>query len=83
MLTFESPYDAYIGQSPNPPLNYRDLDWTPSDPKKIWHLIYGATQEQMLNAMDLSKQRGAGYVYVTDDVLANPWDSIPNGFYHL
>ncbi len=81
LLTFESPYEAYVGTSPSEALNYRPLDWTPEDPSKIWHLVYGATREQMPRAMDLSRQRGAGYIYVTDDVLANPWDSVPDDAY--
>jgi hypothetical protein len=26
---------------------------------------------------ELSALRNAGYLYVTDDVLPNPWDSLP------
>jgi hypothetical protein len=31
----------------------------------------------MQDAIRVSKTRNAGYVYVTDDTLANPWDSLP------
>jgi hypothetical protein len=81
LLTFESSYAAYTGHDPNPALNYRPLDWTPSDPYKIWHIIYGASQDQLANALSLSRSRGVGYVYVTDDVLDNPYDSIPESPY--
>ncbi len=81
LLTFESPYDAYVGTNPNDALNYRELGWTPADPSRIWHLVYGASREQMLHAIDLSRERGAGYVYVTDDIPANPWDSVPEAGY--
>jgi chitodextrinase len=44
--------------------------------------VYGAADvDQMATVMSLSKQRGAGYVYVTDDVLANPYDTLPVGDY--
>jgi hypothetical protein len=81
LLTFESSYAAYIGNDPNPALNYRPLDWTPSDPYKIWHIIYGASQDELADALSLSRNRGIGYVYVTDDVLDNPYDSIPESPY--
>lgn len=73
LITFESSYAAYAGAG------YQDLNWVPQDPLKIWHLVYGATTStQMQDAIARSKQHGAGYVYVTDDVLPNPWDTIPN-----
>ena len=31
--------------------------------------------------MALSRQRNAGYVYVTPDDLPNPWDTLPSGSY--
>ncbi|WP_194892991.1 spherulation-specific family 4 protein [Catenulispora pinisilvae] len=53
-----------------------------TDPDKFWHLIYNTpTQANMENAVSLSKQRNAGYLYVTDDNLPNPWDTLPTGTY--
>ncbi|MGH8490922.1 MAG: spherulation-specific family 4 protein [Gammaproteobacteria bacterium] len=77
LLTFEGSYAAYVGRAPNPALDYQPLGWTPSDPYKIWHLVYGASQDELASAIELSRSRGAGYVYVTDDVLENPYDSVP------
>jgi hypothetical protein len=31
----------------------------------------------MRNAIRLSKQRNAGWIYVTDDALPNRWDRLP------
>lgn len=31
--------------------------------------------------MDLAKKRNAGYVYVTNDDLPNPWDTLPPSGY--
>jgi hypothetical protein len=31
----------------------------------------------MKNAVSLSKQRNAGWVYVTPDTMPNPWDTLP------
>lgn len=77
IVTFEGSYASYIGDAdaPNP---YTGLSWDPVDPKKIWHIVYGAADVMsMTHAVALSKTRSAGYVYVTDDVLANPYDELP------
>ncbi|WP_432989299.1 spherulation-specific family 4 protein [Dactylosporangium sp. CA-233914] len=71
ILTFEGTYDTY--RQWKPPAWQRAID-----PRRLWHLVHGtATIEQLDDAMRLSKQRNAGYVYVTPDVLANPWDTLP------
>jgi hypothetical protein len=57
---------------------YTSLTWTTTDPMKIWHIVYGAPDvATMAQATALSKTRGAGYIYVTDDVLSNPYDTLP------
>jgi Spherulation-specific family 4 len=70
LLNFEGSFSAY-------------QTWTPDgweagyDPSHFWHLVYGASAGQMPTAVLLSQSRGAGYVYVTDDGLPNPWDTLP------
>lgn len=82
LLTFEGSYGAYSGNPPTGEPAYTPMSWTPSDPRKIWHLVYNAPNRQaMESAVKLSKERGAGWTYVTDDVLANPWDSIPMAYW--
>lgn len=71
ILTFEGTYETYLGWQP--PAWHRALD-----PRKLWHLVHATdTTAQLANTVALSKQRNAGYLYVTPDVLANPWDSLP------
>lgn len=71
MLTFEGTYGSYLDWEP--PAWHRNVD-----PRRLWHLVHAtSTQDQLAHAMRLSKQRRAGYVYVTPDVLANPWDTLP------
>ncbi|GGP01677.1 hypothetical protein LDL08_01140 [Nonomuraea glycinis] len=71
-LTFEGTYETY--RSWQPPAWQRGRD-----PRRFWHLVHAtATQEQMTEALRLGKERGAGYMYVTPDVLANPWDTLPD-----
>jgi hypothetical protein len=76
IVMFEGTYASYIGWS----APAWELDY--GDPNKFYHLVYAATaQADEANAMTLSKQRNAGYVYVTPDNLPNPWDTLPTGAY--
>jgi hypothetical protein len=44
----------------------------------FWHLVYGAPGAYaMLGALDTAFSRGAGYAYVTDAGLPNPWNVSP------
>ncbi len=45
---------------------------------KFTHLVYATSGSTKLSdAITKSKSRNAGYVFVTDDVLPNPWDTLP------
>jgi hypothetical protein len=53
--------------------------WVANYPSsRFAHLVHTASQASMTQAITLSKQRNAGYVYVTDDVEPNPWDTLPS-----
>ena len=68
---FENRYSAYpTAQIPNWAYKY------PST--KFSHLIYGATSTEMTHVLALAQQRNVGYIYVTDGVLPNPWDTLPS-----
>ena len=46
---------------------------------KFLHLIYNVSDSRSMdNVLALSRQRNAGYVYVTSDILPNPWDVLPS-----
>jgi chitodextrinase len=81
LVTFEGSYGDYTGSPVSPAEAYQPLPWTSVDPNKIWHIVYGASQNQMENVMALSKSRNAGYIYVTNDVPANPYDTLPPAAY--
>ena len=53
--------------------------WTQKyPPYQFAHLIYGiATANSMQTNLNLAISRRAGFVYITDDVLSNPWDRLP------
>ncbi|MEY9863578.1 hypothetical protein ABH935_009231 [Catenulispora sp. GAS73] len=76
LVMFEGTYADYTGwTAPAWELNS-------TNPDKFWHLIYNTpTQADMENAVSLSKQRNAGYLYVTDGNLPNPWNTLPTGTY--
>jgi Spherulation-specific family 4 len=70
IVMFEGDYSTYLGWQPP--------GWElEADPNRIWHLVYNASVTDMERAIALSRQRNAGYVYVTDATLPNPWGSLP------
>jgi hypothetical protein len=74
LLTFENSYEAY--QS-----SFVPNDWTPKDPRKIWHIIYKVPQDQIANVAALAKSRNVGLIEITDDIQPNPYDNLPNEGY--
>lgn len=74
-MTFEQGYDTYMNDYvPNP-------DWTPKDPRKLWHIIYGVPASDAGKVAELALKRGAGLVHITPDVLPNPYDTLPDENY--
>ena len=71
LVTFESDADEYFN-------NYSAPSWVESYPaERFGNIVFGVEDVvQMLDAMSLAKQRKAGYVYLTDDVLVNPYDEL-------
>lgn len=68
IVTFEGPISAY-----------RDRRQTEGiDPERTAHLIYGASREQALRALEPSPS--AGYVYLTSGTLPHPWGTVPDYF---
>jgi hypothetical protein len=54
--------------------------WTRKYPANAFaHLAYALpTADQMTNTLTLAATRRAGFIYVTDDSGANPWDTLPS-----
>lgn len=74
LLTFTDTYDTYTA-------SYTPLDWTPADPRKIWHIINSVPASAVGSVVSLAGQRGAGLVEVTDDTPDNPYDTLPDDTY--
>jgi len=76
VVTFEDSYSTYVH-------TYSAPSWVGTyAPSRFEHIVYAApTDANMSTAIALSKQRHAGWVYVTNDVLDNPYDHLPTGQY--
>jgi hypothetical protein len=83
VVNFESYYIAPTGSNdasyaPGQPHSWELRAWERKyPPERFWHLVHGTSQADMAKAIRLSKQRNAGRVYVTDDVMDNPWNVLP------
>lgn len=70
VVTFEngSGYPGYVASS-----------WNKKYPAhRFCHLLHSVPSTTTLtNAVQLAQARNAGFLYVTDDVLDNPWDRLP------
>ncbi|MEV6866000.1 NPP1 family protein [Streptosporangium subroseum] len=76
LMTFESSYTTYT--TAYQPMA---LGWKPKDPSKIWHIVYGTPQDKIGEVAALARERDAGYIEITDDVLDNPYDTLPSAGY--
>jgi hypothetical protein len=72
ILNFEDTFEVYRDA-------YTQSAWVFNyPPNRFWHLVHATpTISDMEQAVQLSKERNAGYVYVTPDALPNPWDTLP------
>jgi hypothetical protein len=69
IVNFENVYAQYVGWTP--------ANWVSKySASRFWQIIYSTSQADMREAVALSKKRNAGWVYVTDDGEANPYDTL-------
>jgi hypothetical protein len=70
ITVYEQPFSIF--RAATPPA------WMATYPsERFWQIIWNTTRAQMPTAIDISRRRNAGYVYVTNDTLPNPYDSLP------
>jgi hypothetical protein len=85
IVYFEDTYDAYARKDGTGAYEYDKTEpaWVHNYPPSLfWHLVHSAPDEAaMRDAVGLGKQRGAYHMYVTPDVLCNPWDTLPSDPY--
>jgi Spherulation-specific family 4 len=57
--------------------NYVDFAWVHRySPDRFWHIIYGMSADELPTALELAKQRNAGWVYLTEET-GNPYAGPP------
>ncbi len=78
IVSYEGSAADYLAPSPERATAQWQLD---GDPNKFWHIVYDVDQADIADVMAATKENNAGYVYLTDDVLANPYDTAPTGSY--
>lgn len=71
LMVFENVGAAYPGYVPSP--------WNADyDSDRFVHLVHTEpSAANMAAALELAVQRSAGGIYVTDDVMNNPWNTLP------
>lgn len=70
LVIFEGPVDKYRA--------WKHPSWVKYQPNTNFsHMVYAAKDPEYLEVCRLSELRYAGYLYVTDDNLPNPWDTLP------
>lgn len=58
--------------------NYVDFAWVHKyPPDRFWHIVYGMSADQLQAALELAKQRNAGWVYLTQKT-GNPYAGPPD-----
>jgi PKD repeat protein len=73
IVTFEDTFANYTGQ-------YVGSAWTASYPSShFWNIVYAVPAAADLpTVLSLAAERGAGWVYVTDQTLPNPYGALPS-----
>ena len=70
ICNFEGPYSSYQSWSP--------YSWVHKyDANRFWHIVHTTSESNMPQAISLSRQRKGGWIYVTPDVMENPYDTLP------
>ncbi|KAG6541217.1 hypothetical protein Mapa_017378 [Marchantia paleacea] len=72
-VTFENAYATYASYTPAAYMaNYA--------PERFYHIVYNVPQANLISTMTKSKQTRAGRIYVTNDIMPNPYDTAPSPF---
>lgn len=70
IVTFEGTYDAYQG--------FLSPPWTRELPAAaFWHIVYAVPPGSAGFVREAAARNHAGLLYATEDVLPNPYDSLP------
>jgi predicted MPP superfamily phosphohydrolase len=71
VVVFENLYSSYMGAT--------FPGWMDNYPAhRFDHMVYDTPETGFQNAWQLALNRNVGYVYFTDDVVPNPWNTLPS-----
>ena len=60
---------------------FQPASWMPAgSPERFAHLVSEVPAEALEATLGRAHGLGAGWIYITDDVLPNPWDKLPSYF---
>ncbi|HET7462617.1 MAG TPA: spherulation-specific family 4 protein [Longimicrobium sp.] len=78
VVTFENSFAAYQDSFPT-----ENREWeTPANAGRIWHIVHTASASQLPTALQLSRARNAGYVFVTSFTeMQNTYGALPTYFH--
>lgn len=79
-VTFEGDSEAYLGSYQSPTSHF-ELQQT--NTHRLMHIIHGVAPSDYSVVVETSRERGAGWLYVTDDTMPNPYDTLPTNFTQL
>lgn len=80
LCLFENTADVYINSYEEPTVT---SETDKANRSKVYHLIHTATSDQYDKIIELAKKRNVGYLFITSDVMPNPWDGEPDDFINL
>lgn len=74
IINFEGYYSTYV--------NWKPSGWEAKYPAShFWQIVHTTSINKLQDAITRSKVRHAGWVYVTNDVMPNPYDVFPGKTY--
>ena len=79
-VTSEVSANTYINKFEKPKSNFENNQ---SNAKHIWHIVHSATTKEYAEIVRLSRQRNAGWLMITDDIMPNPYDKKPSKFIEM
>ena len=79
-VTSEVSANVYINKFEKPKSNFEN---DKANAKHIWHIVHSANPKDYAEIIRLSRERNAGWLMITDDVMPNPYDRKPSKFVEM
>ena len=79
-VTSEVSTNTYIKKFEKPKSNFENNQ---SNAKHIWHIVHSAAPKEYAEIIRLSRERNAGWLMITDDIMPNPYDRKPSKFIEM